>query len=132
MIVSPSPLLAHGRPLLAPRMAPAAMNIDAMVVDAAASAHASLGDVSTTLAFADQAGNLAGALFPLSLPSYLLFLYFLGYEGNRCPKTAQFGSQILLLFVVSTVVTGMRAPPLSCTERLLAHAAPSSAARQAS
>ena len=63
--------------------------------------------MSSTLAFADQAGNLAGALFPLSLPPYLLFLYFLGYEGNRCPKTAQFGAQFLLLFVVSTVLTGI-------------------------
>ena len=90
-------------PLLAPRASPAAL-LDASAV---ASVHTSLGDVSSTLAFADQAGNLAGALFPLSLPPYLLFLYFLGYEGNRCPKTAQFGAQFLLLFVVSTVLTGI-------------------------
>ena len=83
------------------------MLLDATALDAAASVHTSIGDVTTSLAFADQAGNLAGALFPLSLPSYLLFLYFLGYEGNRCPKTAQFGSQFLLLFVISTVVTGI-------------------------
>jgi len=91
------------RPLLVPRAAPAAL----LDVEAVASVHTSLGDVSSTLAFADQAGNLAGALFPLSLPPYLLFLYFLGYEGNRCPKTAQFGAQFLLLFVVSTVLTGI-------------------------
>eukprot|EP00908_Phaeocystis_cordata_P015372 Transcript_26531.p3 GENE.Transcript_26531~~Transcript_26531.p3 ORF type:complete len:408 (+),score=198.94 Transcript_26531:70-1293(+) len=101
------PTAISSRPLLAARAAAPAMLLDATALDAAASVHTSIGDVTTSLAFADQAGNLAGALFPLSLPSYLLFLYFLGYEGNRCPKTAQFGSQFLLLFVVSTVVTGI-------------------------
>ena len=42
-----------------------------------------------------------------SLLPYILFLYFLGYEGNRTPKMAQFGFQFLLLFVLSTVFTGI-------------------------
>ena len=37
--------------------------------------------------------------FQASLLPYLLFLYFLGFEGNRTPKVAQFGFQFLLLFV---------------------------------
>lgn len=38
---------------------------------------------------------------------YLGFLYFLGYEANRTPKMSQFGFSFLLLFVVSTVATGI-------------------------
>ena len=63
--------------------------------------------VGTTIAFADQAGKLAGKLFPLSLPSYAIFLYFLSYKGNNTPKQAMFGFQFLLLFVASTVFTGI-------------------------
>ena len=60
-----------------------------------------------TLAFADQGGNLAGKFFQYSLAPYLGFLYFLKWEKNGTPPTAFFGFQFLLLFVVSTVVTGI-------------------------
>jgi len=63
--------------------------------------------VGTSIAFADQAGKLAGKLFPLSLPSYAAFLYFLSYKGNGTPKQAMFGFQFLLFFVASTVFTGI-------------------------
>ena len=58
-------------------------------------------------AFADQGGNLAGKFFQYSLAPYLGFLYFLKWEKNGTPPTAFFGFQFLLLFVVSTVVTGI-------------------------
>uniref|UniRef100_A0A7S0IQZ8 Uncharacterized protein n=1 Tax=Calcidiscus leptoporus TaxID=127549 RepID=A0A7S0IQZ8_9EUKA len=63
--------------------------------------------IGTTLAFADQSGKLAGTFFANSLPSYIAFLYFLGYEKNRTPKVAMFGFQFLLLFVMSTIFTGI-------------------------
>lgn len=59
------------------------------------------------MAFADQAGNLAGTFFQASLLPYVGFLYFLGYERNNTPKQALFGFQFLLLFVLSTVFTGI-------------------------
>ena len=62
---------------------------------------------TSLLAFSDQGGNLAGQFFQFSLLPYLLFLYFLGYEGNNTPKQAMFGFQFLLLFVLSTVFTGI-------------------------
>jgi len=58
-------------------------------------------------AFADQAGNLAGTFFQASLLPYIGFLYFLGYEPNKTPRQALFGFQFLLLFVASTVFTGI-------------------------
>ena len=65
-------------------------------------------DLPTSLtAFADQGGNLAGKFFQYSLAPYLGFLYFLKWEKNGTPPTAFFGFQFLLLFVVSTVVTGI-------------------------
>ena len=68
------PTALSSRPLLAARAAAPAMLLDAAAaLDAAASVPTSIGDVTTSLAFADQAGKLAGALFPLSLPPYLLF-----------------------------------------------------------
>lgn len=62
-----------------------------------------LDQVGSTVAFADQAGKLAGTFFMASLLPYIGFLYFLGYEKNNCPKQAYFGFQFLLLFVLSTV-----------------------------
>jgi hypothetical protein len=59
------------------------------------------------VAFADQAGTLAGTFFQASLLPYIGFLYFLGYAPNNTPKQALFGFQFLLLFVLSTVFTGI-------------------------
>jgi hypothetical protein len=63
--------------------------------------------VGQTVAFADQAGNLAGVLFPASLPPYLLFLYFVNQEVNGLSATAKAGFTSLLAFVIATVVTSI-------------------------
>jgi len=63
--------------------------------------------VTETLAFADQAGTLAGALFPASLPPYLLFLYFICQDVNGLSSTAKAGFTSLLGFVTATVVTSI-------------------------
>merc|ERR1740123_1020208 len=66
-----------------------------------------LDSIGSTLAFADQAGNLAGALFPASLPPYLLFLYFINQDVNRLSSTAKAGFTSLLAFVGATVGTSI-------------------------
>ena len=58
-------------------------------------------------AFTDQGQNLAGIFFQASLLPYLLFLYFLSFKANRLPETANFGFQYLLLFVLSTIPSGI-------------------------
>ena len=62
---------------------------------------------SETIAFSDQGQNLAGIFFQASLLPYLIFLYFLGYKGNRTPALGNFGFQFLLLFVLSTIPSGI-------------------------
>lgn len=62
---------------------------------------------SQTLAFTDQGQNLAGIFFQASLLPYLLFLYFLQFRGNRLNETANFGFQFVLLFVMSTIPSGI-------------------------
>eukprot|EP00931_Biecheleriopsis_adriatica_P043857 TRINITY_DN25060_c0_g1_i1.p1 TRINITY_DN25060_c0_g1~~TRINITY_DN25060_c0_g1_i1.p1 ORF type:complete len:475 (-),score=87.59 TRINITY_DN25060_c0_g1_i1:42-1466(-) len=64
-------------------------------------------DTSLLTSFADQAGNINGALFQGSLPAYLLFLYFLSYRGNNTPPLVQFGFGFLLTFVLMTIPTGI-------------------------
>ena len=59
------------------------------------------------LAFADQSGNLAGALFPASLPSYALFLYFICQDVNGLSTTAKASFTSLLAFVFATVVSSI-------------------------
>ncbi|GKZ01204.1 hypothetical protein MPSEU_001071800 [Mayamaea pseudoterrestris] len=58
-------------------------------------------------AFADQGQNLAGMFFQASLLPYLLFLYFLSFKANRIPSTANFGFQFILVFVLSTIPSGI-------------------------
>jgi hypothetical protein len=62
---------------------------------------------SNLLSFADQGQNLAGIFFQASLLPYLLFLYFLSFRENRIPDVGNFGFQFLLLFVVSTIPSGI-------------------------
>ena len=62
---------------------------------------------ATPLLFADQGANLAGQFFQASLLPYLAFLYFLEYKPARVPTQTRFGFQVLLVFVISTVVTGI-------------------------
>jgi len=65
------------------------------------------GPTSTLLSFSDQGQNLAGIFFQASLLPYLLFLYFLNFRGNRVPVLGNFGFQFLLLFVLSTIPSGI-------------------------
>eukprot|EP00804_Cyclotella_cryptica_P009767 CCRYP_013216-RA/>CCRYP_013216-RA protein AED:0.09 eAED:0.07 QI:0/0.5/0.66/1/1/1/3/1558/608 len=62
---------------------------------------------STLLSFSDQGQNLAGTFFQLSLLPYLIFLYFLGFRGNRTPDLGKFGFAYLLLFVLGTIPSGI-------------------------
>ena len=78
-----------------------------MMLDPAFDPASTLDHLGSTVAFADQSGKLAGTFFMVSLFPYIAFLYFLGYEKNNVPKTAYFGFQFLLLFVISTVFTGI-------------------------
>lgn len=59
------------------------------------------------LSFADQGQNLAGIFFQASLLPYLLFVYFLSFRANRIPNLSNFGFQFVLLFVVSTIPSGI-------------------------
>lgn len=62
---------------------------------------------SNLLAFSDQGQNLAGIFFQASLLPYLLFLYFLSFRGNRISDIGNFGFQFVLLFVLSTIPSGI-------------------------
>lgn len=62
---------------------------------------------SQLMAFTDQGQNLAGIFFQASLLPYLLFLYFLQFRGNRLNDTANLGFQYVLLFVMSTIPSGI-------------------------
>jgi Protein of unknown function (DUF2499)/Protein of unknown function (DUF3593) len=59
------------------------------------------------LAFSDQGQNLAGIFFQASLLPYLLFLYFLSFRANRISDLANFGFQFVLIFVISTIPSGI-------------------------
>lgn len=59
------------------------------------------------LAFSDQGQNLAGIFFQASLLPYLLFLYFLSFRANRISALGNFGFQFVLLFVLSTIPSGI-------------------------
>lgn len=92
-----------------------AMDPSAMVqsgsalIDTISSSSASLpNDFSSNLiAFSDQGQNLAGIFFQSSLLPYIIFLYFLGFRGNRAPPLGNFGFQFLLFFVLSTIPSGV-------------------------
>ena len=62
---------------------------------------------SNLLSFTDQGQNLAGIFFQASLLPYLAFLYFLSFRGNRTPALGNFGWRFLLLFVLSTIPSGI-------------------------
>lgn len=62
---------------------------------------------SLLLSFTDQGSNLAGIFFQASLIPYLLFLYFLSFRANRLSEVTQFGFQFVLLFVISTIPSGI-------------------------
>lgn len=62
---------------------------------------------SNLLSFTDQGQNLAGIFFQASLLPYLLFLYFLSFRANRISDLGNFGFQFVLIFVVSTIPSGI-------------------------
>ena len=102
---APAPLAAPRSvtPLPQPRLMSRASSVSAsMIVDAPL-----VDSVTSTLAFADQAGNLAGLLFPASLPAYVLFLYFICQDVNGLSQTSKAGFTSLLAFVTATVVTSI-------------------------
>lgn len=72
-----------------------------------ASASISHDSSSSLIAFSDQGQNLAGIFFQSSLLPYIIFLYFLGFRGNRTPPLGNFGFQFLLFFVLSTIPSGV-------------------------
>lgn len=74
---------------------------------AATSAVDSLLSSSNLMAFSDQGNNLAGIFFQASLLPYLLFLYFLQFRGNRLSELSNFGFQFVLIFVLSTIPSGI-------------------------
>ena len=66
-----------------------------------------LASSSHLLSFTDQGQNLAGIFFQASLLPYLLFLYFLSFRANRISDLGNFGFQFVLLFVISTIPSGI-------------------------
>ena len=64
-------------------------------------------ETSNLLSFSDQGQNLAGIFFQASLLPYLLFLYFLSFRANRISNVGNFGFQFILLFVISTIPSGI-------------------------
>lgn len=77
-------------------------------VDMASTAAASASSSSNLLlSFTDQGSNLAGIFFQASLLPYLGFLYFLSFRANRIPALGNFGFQFVLLFVISTIPSGI-------------------------
>jgi len=77
--------------------------------ESAATASSTIPDLGSQLmlSFADQGQNLAGIFFQASLLPYIIFLYFIGFRGNRTPNLGNFGFQFLLLFVLSTIPSGI-------------------------
>ena len=88
---------------------------DAMTnaADTTATAATTSTDIASTtsssllMSFTDQGKNLAGIFFQASLLPYLLFLYFLSFRANRIPALGNFGFQFVLLFVLSTIPSGI-------------------------
>jgi len=62
---------------------------------------------SNLVSFSDQGQNLAGIFFQASLVPYLLFLYFLQFRANRLSDLGNFGFQFVLVFVMSTIPSGI-------------------------
>jgi hypothetical protein len=84
------------------------MSAHATVTSLTSSTSALLDTTSPFLmSFTDQGANLAGIFFQASLLPYLLFLYFLSYRANRIPALGNFGFQFVLLFVLSTIPSGI-------------------------
>jgi Protein of unknown function (DUF3593) len=103
------------------------MDPSSIIMDAAATAVSSATNVgimssgidsmpSLLTSFVDQGTNLAGIFFQASLLPYLLFLYFLSYRANRISSWSNFGFQFILLFVMSTIPSGIWAKSIYGTK----------------
>jgi hypothetical protein len=75
--------------------------------DASMWMESAIASTSNLLSFTDQGQNLAGIFFQASLLPYLLFLYFLSFRANRISNLGNFGFQYVLLFVLSTIPSGI-------------------------
>jgi hypothetical protein len=99
--------LRQQQPTVSLNMFDAAMLTEFVGQSAHSSDFAMLFGSDILTSFADQGQNLAGLFFQASLLPYLLFLYWLGFRGNRIPDLANFGFQFVLLFVLSTIPSGI-------------------------
>lgn len=92
---------------VSPRPSTSSLNVfdAAMMMDTTATFMDSTS--SNLLCFTDQGQNLAGIFFQASLLPYLLFLYFLSFRANRISDLGNFGFQFVLLFVISTIPSGI-------------------------
>jgi hypothetical protein len=109
-VVPPGPSTASALRLFDPSLlsdatttATFAASMDSLVASFSASSSAP----SALLSFTDQGQNLAGIFFQASLLPYLLFVYFLSFRGNRLTETANFGFQFVLMFVLTTIPSGI-------------------------
>jgi Protein of unknown function (DUF3593) len=106
----PTSLTNHGRDILVPQ-AFTTSTTPLHMLDSAAAASIVMDTVSSSssslVSFADQGQNLAGIFFQASLVPYLLFLYFLSFKANRISALGNFGFQFVLLFVASTIPSGI-------------------------
>jgi Protein of unknown function (DUF3593) len=89
-----------------PVMTTAASSATTVLTSSSSSLSSPLGS-DLLLAFSDQGSNLAGLFFQASLLPYLLFLYFLSFRANRIPALGNYGFQYVLLFVLSTIPSGI-------------------------
>lgn len=88
------------------------MDVASLVMDLpqtmqATTTAATIDSSNLLVSFTDQGQNLAGIFFQASLLPYLLFLYFLSFRANRIPTLGNFGFQFVLLFVMSTIPSGI-------------------------
>lgn len=86
---------------------PAIIHSAGTILDSATSTVQGWTSSSSLLSFTDQGQNLAGIFFQASLLPYLLFVYFLQFRGNRLTDLSNFGFQYVLLFVLSTIPSGI-------------------------
>jgi hypothetical protein len=99
---------SHSLNLFDPMSAMSVMDaIDTSSASALMDSASSIFSSSDFLSFTDQGQNLAGIFFQASLLPYLIFLYFLSFRANRISDLGNFGFQFLLIFVLSTIPSGI-------------------------
>lgn len=86
---------------------PAIMSTATTLSSSAEAVASSITSSNMLLSFTDQGSNIAGTLFQASLLPYLGFIYFLSFRANRIPALGNYGFQFVLLFVLSTIPSGL-------------------------